>query len=212
MGPPSSGGSTMLEALNILEDYHLGSCRAPGRCTTTSRLRFAYADRNAYLGDPVFVNMPVSGLLAEGSAASGAALIKEKAPTGRAAGRPAALNGEGGSAWGKSATRWTRRARRRTCQWSPQRQRGLLHVHDRADRRQRNGRPRLRVPAQQRVDRLQLRLDVTANRSRREAPAHLDRPDDRHEGPQAVVHDRLAGGATIITTVLQTLINRLDSG
>ena len=45
----------------------------------------------------------------------------------------------------------------------PLRQRRLLHVHDRADRRQRHRRAGPRLPAQQRADRLQLRPTGTAN-------------------------------------------------
>ena len=39
MGPPSSGGSTVGEALNILEPYDLGTLPPDQRCTTTSRRR-----------------------------------------------------------------------------------------------------------------------------------------------------------------------------
>ena len=39
MGPPSSGGSTVGEALNILEGYDLGACPARRHCTSSSRRR-----------------------------------------------------------------------------------------------------------------------------------------------------------------------------
>ena len=77
MGPPSSGGSTVGEALNILE-------QAPdwGSLTTTQKYhwfleasRLAFADRGAYLGDPAFNDIPLDGLLSDGFAAERAALI-----------------------------------------------------------------------------------------------------------------------------------------
>jgi len=79
MGPPSSGGSTVGEALNILEE-------APGweTLSTTQRYhwfleasRFAFADRGAFLGDPAFSDIPLAGLLSQGYAAARAALIAQ---------------------------------------------------------------------------------------------------------------------------------------
>jgi gamma-glutamyltranspeptidase / glutathione hydrolase len=76
MGPPSSGGSTDGEALNILEREPLSAM------TRTEQLhwfleasRFAFADRNAYLADPAFFDVPLSGLLSDSFAAERHALI-----------------------------------------------------------------------------------------------------------------------------------------
>jgi gamma-glutamyltranspeptidase / glutathione hydrolase len=78
MGPPSSGGSTVGEALNILEGYQL---RAAERTRALHLLleasRFAFADRNAYLADPDFFDVPLSGLLSDSFAAERRALIDE---------------------------------------------------------------------------------------------------------------------------------------
>ena len=56
MAPPSSGGSTVGEALNILEGYDMST---PDRALALHRyieaLRLAYADRNRFVGDPQFV-------------------------------------------------------------------------------------------------------------------------------------------------------------
>src|SRR4051812_7487367 len=53
MGPPSSGGSTMGEALNILEGYPLSTmARADALHYFLEASRYAYADRNKYLADP----------------------------------------------------------------------------------------------------------------------------------------------------------------
>ncbi|WP_456788907.1 gamma-glutamyltransferase [Cellulomonas sp. P5_C5] len=74
MAPPSSGGSTVGEALNILEASDLGD--------TTQTLHhyleasaLAFADRNRYVGDPAFVDVPLDELLSDGFAAERACLI-----------------------------------------------------------------------------------------------------------------------------------------
>jgi gamma-glutamyltranspeptidase/glutathione hydrolase len=76
MGPPSSGGSTVGEALNILEGYSL----SPADRTRAFHLyleasRFSFADRNAYLADPDYFDVPLDGLLSDGFAAERRALI-----------------------------------------------------------------------------------------------------------------------------------------
>jgi gamma-glutamyltranspeptidase/glutathione hydrolase len=71
--PPSSGGATMCEILNILEGYEVG--RSGSRSARSVHLmveamRRGYRDRNAYLGDPEFVANPVERLLSKDYAAS----------------------------------------------------------------------------------------------------------------------------------------------
>jgi gamma-glutamyltranspeptidase / glutathione hydrolase len=76
MGPPSSGGSTVGEALNILEGYDLSSMsRADAFYYMLEASKLAYADRNQYLGDPDFVDVPLAGLLSDAYAAQRRALI-----------------------------------------------------------------------------------------------------------------------------------------
>jgi gamma-glutamyltranspeptidase / glutathione hydrolase len=78
MGPPSSGGSTVGEALNILEGYNrLGSERVRALHLMLESSRFSFADRNAYLADPDFFDVPLSGLLSDSFAAERRALIDE---------------------------------------------------------------------------------------------------------------------------------------
>ncbi len=82
MGPPSSGGSTVGEALNILEGYNLGAMpREQALHLYLEASRFAFADRGAYLGDPDFVRVPLKGLLSKQFAASRRALITDRAAT-----------------------------------------------------------------------------------------------------------------------------------
>ena len=68
MPPPTSGGITTLQILKLLERFDLaqvapGSAKAIHLISEASRL--AFADRNQYLGDPDFVQIPVQGLLNE---------------------------------------------------------------------------------------------------------------------------------------------------
>ncbi|HYY45953.1 MAG TPA: gamma-glutamyltransferase [Candidatus Angelobacter sp.] len=82
MGPPSSGGSTIGEALNILEGFDLGGMsRVQALHRYLESTRLAYADRNAYLGDPDVVDVPLTGLLSKDFAAQRRALIGPTAAT-----------------------------------------------------------------------------------------------------------------------------------
>jgi gamma-glutamyltranspeptidase/glutathione hydrolase len=76
MGPPSSGGSTEGEILNILSGWNL---RAEPRVTALFHYleasRLAYADRNAYVGDPRYVHVPLAALLSRRFAASRRCLV-----------------------------------------------------------------------------------------------------------------------------------------
>lgn len=66
MAPPSSGGVTVFEALNILEGYDLKALpRAEVEHLYLEASRLAFADRDAYLADPEYVDAPVAGLLSK---------------------------------------------------------------------------------------------------------------------------------------------------
>jgi gamma-glutamyltranspeptidase / glutathione hydrolase len=70
MGPPSSGGSTDGEALNILEREQIGAMsRIDQLHWFLEASRFSFADRNAYLADPAFFDVPLRGLLSDSFAA-----------------------------------------------------------------------------------------------------------------------------------------------
>ena len=78
MGPPSSGGSTVGETLNILEGYSdLATDRTRALHLFLESSRFAFADRNAYVADPDFFDVPLAGLLSDGFAGERRALIDE---------------------------------------------------------------------------------------------------------------------------------------
>ncbi len=70
--PPSSGGTTICEILNILEGYDLqalGFRSAQSVHLLVEAMRYAYRDRNTYLGDPAFVQNPLERLLSKDYAA-----------------------------------------------------------------------------------------------------------------------------------------------
>jgi gamma-glutamyltranspeptidase/glutathione hydrolase len=80
MGPPSSGGVTVLQILGLLRRFDMAeetplSVAAAHRFAEASRL--AYADRDRFLGDPDFVKMPLSGLLDPGYLAERSQLIHD---------------------------------------------------------------------------------------------------------------------------------------
>ena len=158
MAPPSSSGSTVGEALNILSGYNLSAePRVTALFHYLEASRLAYADRNAYVGDPRYVSVPLSGLLDPAFAATRRCLIGDhgtRLPGGAwqpgsalrdlpVAGRAAACAG--------GRPHQQHRHRRQVGQ------RGRVHQHDQLLRRQRRDRARLRLPAQQRDDRLRLR-------------------------------------------------------
>ncbi|MFN7916510.1 MAG: gamma-glutamyltransferase [Vicinamibacterales bacterium] len=72
MPPPTSGGVTMIEALNILEGYDLktmGPNSADAVHVMAESMKRAYADRARYLGDPDFnPKMPVDMLISKAHA------------------------------------------------------------------------------------------------------------------------------------------------
>jgi len=81
--PPSSGGATLCEILNVLEGYdlkRLGFHSAASVHLMVEAMRHAYMDRNTYLGDPAFVANPLDRLLSKDYAARiRAAILPDKA-------------------------------------------------------------------------------------------------------------------------------------
>ncbi len=66
MGPPSSGGMTVIQILGILERFDLGAlgpASPRGAHLLAEAGSLAFADRNRYIADPDFVFVPVRGLL-----------------------------------------------------------------------------------------------------------------------------------------------------
>ena len=75
---PSSGGTVLLETLNILEGFPMADMRqgsAPSLHLLIEAMKRAYADRARYLGDPAFVNAPADLLISKDYAAKQRASI-----------------------------------------------------------------------------------------------------------------------------------------
>ena len=80
MAPSSSGGTIVGEALNILEGFPLGAePRALALHHYLEASRLAFADRNRWIGDPAYVRVPLRGLLAQGFAEERRCLIGPRA-------------------------------------------------------------------------------------------------------------------------------------
>ncbi|MEU2241338.1 gamma-glutamyltransferase [Streptomyces sp. NPDC018338] len=80
MAPSSSGGTSVGEALNILEGTDLAAATQAGylhRFIEASRI--AFADRGRWVGDPAFESVPTRGLLSQRYADSRACLIRDDA-------------------------------------------------------------------------------------------------------------------------------------
>ncbi|WP_232324926.1 gamma-glutamyltransferase [Halobacillus mangrovi] len=79
MSPPSSGGLTILQILKLLEGFDLNSydVRSPEKYhLLTEAMHLAYADRGAYIGDTEFVDVPIEGMLDEEYLAERRSLIQ----------------------------------------------------------------------------------------------------------------------------------------
>ncbi|RUO60216.1 gamma-glutamyltransferase [Pseudidiomarina insulisalsae] len=78
MGPPSSGGLTVLQILGILENFPVANWE-PDSVTTahyfTQASRLAFADRNRYIADSDYVDVPITGMLQKSYLAERSRLI-----------------------------------------------------------------------------------------------------------------------------------------
>ncbi|SDD90022.1 gamma-glutamyltransferase [Kordiimonas lacus] len=73
MPPPSSGGVHVVQMLNVLEGWDLkalGHNSAAYIHRLTETMKYAYADRSKYLGDPDYFDVPVGALTDKAYAAS----------------------------------------------------------------------------------------------------------------------------------------------
>src|SRR5438270_9293462 len=206
----SSGGSTIGESLNILEgfDMHdLSRTQALHRYLEASRL--AFADRNAYLGDPDVIDIPLTGLLSKQFAAQRRALIGPTAATSPVApGNPypfqhaASTNGE--SREGVSTTHLTVADR-----WG--------NIVSYTFTIEQIGGSGMVVPGRGFLLNNELTdFDPTPGLANSPGPGKRPRssmsPTIVFSGGRPVLALGSPGGSTIITTVLQLLINQVDFG
>jgi gamma-glutamyltranspeptidase/glutathione hydrolase len=218
MAPPSSGGSTVGEALNILENFRGGdSAQYLHRYLDASTL--AFADRNRWVGDPAYSDIPLRGLLSQRYADSRACLLdpSRALPTPQPPGDPR-HPAEDCDASGATA---------------PEPREGLSTTHlTTADRWgnvvaytltiEQTGGSGITVPGRGFILNNELTdfdfVPITPGVPDPNLPAPGKRPRSSM-APTLVFADGrplLAvgspGGATIITTVLQVLLGRLDRG
>ena len=78
MGPPSSGATTLLAILGLLDGFDL-TATGPGTAQSVhlyaEASKLAYADRALYIADPAFVSVPTKGLIDKGYLAKRRSLI-----------------------------------------------------------------------------------------------------------------------------------------
>ncbi|KGJ06713.1 gamma-glutamyltranspeptidase [Paracoccus halophilus] len=94
MPPPSSGGVHLIQILNALEGYPIGALGQNSSETIhlmAEAMKLAYADRSEYLGDPDFVDVPVAELTSKDYAAAMRAQISADFARPAAQIRPADL-------------------------------------------------------------------------------------------------------------------------
>jgi gamma-glutamyltranspeptidase / glutathione hydrolase len=218
MAPPSSGGSTVGEALNILEGSDLaGLDRSEALHRYLEATALAFADRNRYVGDPAFVDVPLNELLSQGFADERACLIEPDAatkplapgsPDGAYAPCAAAVAGaaSGGAAQAGSTTHLTTWDR-----WG--------NVVSYTLTIEQIGGSGIVVPNRGFLLNNELTdFNFTPTQGDPNLPAPGKRPRSSMS-PTIVLDDGVPvlaigspGGSMIITTVTQTLINRLDFG
>ncbi|MFP3987057.1 gamma-glutamyltransferase [Streptomyces sp. E11-3] len=222
MAPSSSGGTTVGEALNILESGNLPAGEETSEKAYVHRLieasRIAFADRGRWLGDPAFEDVPTQELLSQEYADSRACLIRDDqaltsplAPGDPRSPEPCATAGAAAPTTyeGQSTTHLTTADK-----WG--------NVVSYTLTIEQTGGSGITVPGRGFL----LNNELTDFSF---APASADVPDPNLPGPgkrprssmaptivledgEAVLAVGTPGGSTIITTVLQTLTGVIDRG
>ena len=213
IAPSSSGGSTVGEALNILRTTKLSELpRTEALHDYLDASSLAFADRNAYVGDPAFVDVPLKTLLSRKFARSRACLITDRAlPTPTP---PGALDGSGcdaAPAVGRNEAGTSTSHLVTSDRWG--------NVVSYTLTIEQTGGSGIVVPG---------RGFLLNNELTDFSAVYEEKDPNRIEGgkrPRSSMAPTIVlkngkpayalgspGGATIITTVLQTLVNRIDFG
>ncbi|MGH3788392.1 MAG: gamma-glutamyltransferase [Pseudonocardiaceae bacterium] len=221
IGPPSSGGATVGEALNILSHFSLSASDPVAALHVyLEATRRAFADRNRYIGDPEDVRVPLANLLSAGFAAERACLIDplhaatNPVPPGNPDGDYRSCPVPSGSAGGQSFEGRNTTSLVTSDRW------GNVVAYTLTI--EQTGGSGIVVPGRGFL----LNNELTDFNF---VPTQGDQPDPNLPGPGKRPRSSIAptiilrhnrpvlalgspGGATIITTVLQILVNRLDLG
>ena len=99
---PPSHGMTLLEMLNILEGFDIGAMgfyNAESVHLMVEAKKLAFADRNAYAGDPRFADTPTAALISKRRAADRRALIGETAGSYEPGPLAAPIPGDGNTSY-----------------------------------------------------------------------------------------------------------------
>ena len=201
MAPSSSGGTTVGEALNILERYDLAALPAsPGAAPLPRGQRARLRRPRQVRRRPRAGRRPARRPALRRVRRRAGLPDRPDRARSPSRSRPATSRRTTAAAPAGRARRRRPRARHRERQdHQPHRrrqvgQRRRVHAHHRADRRLGHRRARPRLPAQQRADRLHRRLRPRRPQPDRaaQAAAQLDVADDRARGRQAVPRGRLA--------------------
>ena len=94
---PSSGGSIIIEMLNILENFDVGAMDPESAAyfhLLSEVMKLGFADRSKYMGDPKYVDVPVEGIISKEYAKTQAARIDLTKAGTFAAGDPWAFESE----------------------------------------------------------------------------------------------------------------------
>ena len=98
VAPTSSGGTAIIEILNILEGFDvasLGFGTSEGSHLLAEAMKIAFADRFEYMGDPAFVEVPVGALTDKAYAAARQREIDQSHAREYSYGHPSLYVGEG---------------------------------------------------------------------------------------------------------------------
>jgi gamma-glutamyltranspeptidase/glutathione hydrolase len=105
MGPPSSGGLTLLQILGMAQKFDLKSMKpmSPEAAHVVAEaMRLAYADRGLYMADGDFVKVPAKGLIDPAYLAVRAGLIQPGKAMGKA--EPGEPPGREARLWGRDSS------------------------------------------------------------------------------------------------------------
>ncbi|GAB3441582.1 gamma-glutamyltransferase [Actinophytocola sediminis] len=219
MAPPSSGGITVSEALNILERFDMsGMDRTQALHHYLEASRLAFADRNRYIGDADFVDVPQRQLLSDRFAAQRACQIDPNA-AGTSPAAPGDPFGPGGCQTAGQATPGGLEGTHTNHFVVSDRWGNVVSYTNTIEQLGGSG---IVVPGRGFLLNNEL-TDFNFAPTQGDAPdPNLPAPGKRPRSsmsPTIVLHHGKPffaigspGGTTIITTVLQIVVNRLDFG
>jgi gamma-glutamyltranspeptidase/glutathione hydrolase len=213
MPPSSSGGLTIGEAMNILENFPQSGDRVQALFHYIEASKLAFADRGKYIGDTDFVNVPMTGLLSKGYAKQRASLIGTTAlATPVAAGDPTPFNG--GAAASSFQTASNDNEQHTNHLVVADRHGNVVSYTNTIEQIAGSGilLPRRGFLLNNELTDFNFPTGTANSVQANKRPRSSMSPTIVTRNGRAVEAIGSPGGATIITTVLQTLLNQIDFG